>query len=177
MKVAGRTVAEKHTDTKNHTMVHSGALVSHYLLRPLSSAAAVVAAAPVATVLDHSSSSSSKPLPRLPSLRSFVYLPSPSIVPKPSKPVVLASSLLSSSCLSSNILQHQQSSTSILNVLQEKLPNRNSGEEATRKKGRLVYEAHSPYRSATVREVSPPSKLDCRPLKCLATDALGLSGI
>uniref|UniRef100_A0A182MHZ5 Uncharacterized protein n=1 Tax=Anopheles culicifacies TaxID=139723 RepID=A0A182MHZ5_9DIPT len=152
----------------NHTMVHSGALVSHYLLRPLSSAATVVVAAPVATVLDHSSSSL-KPFPRLPSLKSCESLPSVSIVPKPSKPARVASSLLSSSCLSSNSLLYQQQSTSILIVLQGQLPEWHSGEEATRKKGRLVYEAHSPYRSAAVRKVSPPSKFDCRPLKYLVT--------
>lgn len=47
------TEAGLHTDTKNHTMVHSGALLSHYLLRPLSSTASQDV--PVA-VLDHSSS-------------------------------------------------------------------------------------------------------------------------
>ncbi|XP_053663545.1 uncharacterized protein LOC128712682 [Anopheles marshallii] len=171
MKIAEGTVAVKHTDTKNHTMVHSGALVSHYLLRPLSSAAAVVAAAPVATVLDYSSSSS-KPLPRLTSVGSCVNLPSASIVPKPSRPALVALSLLSSSLSSNSLLYQQQKSTSILIVLQRKLPER---EKATRKQqGRLVYEAHSPYRSAVVRKVSPPSKIDCRPLKYIASGALGL---
>uniref|UniRef100_A0A182SPR0 Secreted protein n=1 Tax=Anopheles maculatus TaxID=74869 RepID=A0A182SPR0_9DIPT len=132
-------------------MVHSGALVSHYLLRPLSSAAVVaVAAAPVATVLDHSSSSSSSvpSLPRLPTKKSCVNLPS--IVPKPFKP---SSALVaaSSSSSSSSYLSSQRKSTSILIVSKgTELPecSRNSGEEAShKKKGRLVYEAHSPYRS------------------------------
>ncbi|XP_050075742.1 uncharacterized protein LOC126563160 [Anopheles maculipalpis] len=154
MKAAEETVAANHTDTKNHTMVHSGALVSHYLLRPLSSAAVVVdavAAAPVATVLEHSSSSSSVPLlPRLPSFKSCVNLPS--IVPKPSQPT---SALVTASPSSSSVpcLSSQRKSTSILIVSKgSELPEcrRYSAEQAIRKKkegSRLVYEAHSPYRS------------------------------
>ncbi|XP_035910645.1 uncharacterized protein LOC118511545 isoform X1 [Anopheles stephensi] len=152
MRAAEGTEAANHTDTKNHTMVHSGALVSHYLLRPLSSAAVVVvAAAPIATVLDRNSSSSSSSVPlllRLPSCKSYcVKLPSIGRKPsKPSSPLVAVSSSSSSSCLSP-----QRKSTSILIVSNgSELPEcrRNSGEEAThKKKGRLVYEAHSPYRS------------------------------
>ncbi|XP_052871934.1 uncharacterized protein LOC128277507 isoform X1 [Anopheles cruzii] len=60
--VAG-PVAVVHTDTKNRTMVHSGALVSHSLLRPSSSAAVVaVPFAPVALLLSSLSGPSSDPL-------------------------------------------------------------------------------------------------------------------
>uniref|UniRef100_A0A182K2B6 Uncharacterized protein n=1 Tax=Anopheles christyi TaxID=43041 RepID=A0A182K2B6_9DIPT len=128
-------------------MVHSGALVSHYLLRP-SYFAAAVAAAPFGTVLldHHSSSRSSIPLPRLLSEA------------KPSERALFVSSpLVSSPCLSSNVWLSQPKSMSILIVLKGgQSPQRYSREEATRKKGRLIYEAHSPYRSVAVR----PSKID-----------------
>uniref|UniRef100_A0AAG5D6J1 Uncharacterized protein n=1 Tax=Anopheles atroparvus TaxID=41427 RepID=A0AAG5D6J1_ANOAO len=72
MTPVGGTVAKKYTDTKNHTMVHSGALVSHYLLRPLSPAVDVAAAAALvvtivplsATVPDHSGRTPLTPLPQ-----------------------------------------------------------------------------------------------------------------
>ncbi|XP_061506419.1 uncharacterized protein LOC1274831 isoform X1 [Anopheles gambiae] len=167
MRTVGGTVAGKHTDTKNHTMVHSGAIVPHYLLRP-SSSAAVAAAARVATVLlDHQSSSSSSKTtsPRLlQSVKPCVHLPS-TVPPQPSeRALVAASRLLASSCLSPNVWLSQPKSMSILIVLKGgQSTQRYSREEATRKKGRLIYEAHSPYRSAAaVRKVPSTSKIDRR---------------
>ncbi|XP_058055718.1 uncharacterized protein LOC131207123 [Anopheles bellator] len=56
-------VAVVRTDTKNRTMVHSGALVSHSLLRPSSSAAVVaVPFAPIVLLLSSLSGPSSDPL-------------------------------------------------------------------------------------------------------------------
>lgn len=129
MTATGGTVAEKHTDTKNRTMVHSGALVSHCLLRPLSSAAA----APTAIVLDQGSSSSTPPLLlRQPSIKS-------SIEPKPS--------------LSSRIgLPVQPKLVSIPpNTV---LPGRGQLYGAKKAANRH----HRSYRSAAIRTVSPATK-------------------
>lgn len=69
------TEDELHTDTKNHTMVHSGALLSHYLLRPLSPPAShVVPVASSIAVRDHSSSSLSLSTPRLRTTSASIHL-------------------------------------------------------------------------------------------------------
>lgn len=69
------TEAALHTDTKNHTMVHSGASLSHYLLRPLSPPAShVVPVASSIAVRDHSSSSLSLLTPWLRTTSAPVHL-------------------------------------------------------------------------------------------------------
>lgn len=93
MTPVGVTVAGINTDTKNHTMVHSGALVSHSLLRPLTSAAAPAVIVPLSSfVLDHSSSTSLPPVSRLASLKPFVTRSATSIQLHPSKSVLSSSS-------------------------------------------------------------------------------------
>ncbi|XP_058125961.1 uncharacterized protein LOC131293317 [Anopheles ziemanni] len=69
------TEADLHTDTKNHTMVHSGALLSHYLLRPLSATAShVVPVASSIAVRDHNGNSLSLLTPWLRTTSAPIHL-------------------------------------------------------------------------------------------------------